>query len=184
MITGFSSVSDQFHFDTEWSKRQLLLKYLFCYLWGKYLCPLNISLIFSKKCHDILVIWVDFCGNFPLFRLIFATRIRFIKADPDPADQNEANNFDNILPFLTFLTDPSADNLGQNSNFTRRIKGFPTSWLHSCFVRVDQSWVRIRLGVDREGVEGAAQGGKGGGRGQGGGRGASQGDLLSVHQPG
>ena len=33
--------------------------------------------------YDILVILVDFCGNFPLFWLIFC--------NPDPADQNETN---------------------------------------------------------------------------------------------
>ena len=45
--------------------------------------------------YDILVILVDFCGNFPWFWLFFATRIRicFIEADPDPylADRNETD---------------------------------------------------------------------------------------------
>ena len=48
----------------------------------------NISLIVL---YDILIILVDFCGNFSRFWLIFAIRIRFIEADPDPADQNETD---------------------------------------------------------------------------------------------
>ena len=62
---------------------------LFCYLWGKYLWPLNTSLIFLKKIYDILMILVDFCGKFPRFWHIFATQIRFhvTELDPDPADQ-------------------------------------------------------------------------------------------------
>ena len=42
-----------------------------------------------KKMCNILMILVDFCGNFPRFWLIFAIRIRFIEADP--ADQNETD---------------------------------------------------------------------------------------------
>ena len=30
-------------------------------LWGKYVCPLDISLIFMKKMHDISMILVYFC---------------------------------------------------------------------------------------------------------------------------
>ena len=46
-----------------------------------------------EKMYDILMILVDFCGNFQWFRRFFATRIRirFIKTDPDPADQNETD---------------------------------------------------------------------------------------------
>ena len=36
------------------------------------------------------MIFVDFCWNFPWCWLIFS-RIRFIEADPDPADQNETD---------------------------------------------------------------------------------------------
>ena len=45
----------------------------------------NISLIALKKLYDILMILVDFCGNFPRFWLIFCY------LDPDPADQNETD---------------------------------------------------------------------------------------------
>ena len=34
---------------------------LFCYFWGKYLCPLNISFIFLKKCMVLGEIVHDFC---------------------------------------------------------------------------------------------------------------------------
>ena len=37
------------------------------------------------------MIWVDFCGNFPWFWLIFFSRIRFNESDPDPTDQNKTN---------------------------------------------------------------------------------------------
>ena len=53
----------------------------------------NISLIVLKKMYDILMILVDFCESFHDFGQFFATqnRIRFIEAEPDPADQNETN---------------------------------------------------------------------------------------------
>ena len=43
--------------------------------------------------YDILIIFVDFCGILHDFGWFFATRIRirFIEADPDPADQNETD---------------------------------------------------------------------------------------------
>ena len=44
-----------------------------------------------EKMYEILMILVDFCGNFHDFGWIFATRIRFIEADPDPVDQNETD---------------------------------------------------------------------------------------------
>ena len=49
----------------------------------------NISLIvLKKKMYDILMIFVEIFHDFGWF---FATRIRFIEADPDPADQNETD---------------------------------------------------------------------------------------------
>ena len=64
---------------------------LFCYSLGKYLCPVNIGLIFLKKIYDIFMILVDFCVNFPQSWLIFAnriwirlTKIKRIQTDPDP----------------------------------------------------------------------------------------------------
>ena len=63
----------------------------FCYLRGKYLFPLNISLIILKELelYDIHMILVDFCGNFLWFWLIFcypdlADQNERIKTDPDP----------------------------------------------------------------------------------------------------
>ena len=40
---------------------------------------------FEEKMYDILMIFVDFCWNFPWFWLIFCY------PDPDPADQNETD---------------------------------------------------------------------------------------------
>ena len=74
----------------------------------------NISLIVLKKMYDILMIFVDFCWNFPWFQAIFCypdpDPDPFIKTDPDPADQNETDpngsgsgsatlHFSNILKF-------------------------------------------------------------------------------------
>ena len=52
----------------------------------------NISLIVLKKMYDILMIFVEIFHDFGRF---FATRIRirFIEADPDPADQNETDPY-------------------------------------------------------------------------------------------
>ena len=49
----------------------------------------NISLIvLKKKKYDIHMIFVEICHDFGWF---FATRIRFIEADLDPADQYETD---------------------------------------------------------------------------------------------
>ena len=57
---------------------------------GSIYMSVNISLIVLKKMYDILIILVDFCGIHD-FGGFYATRIRirFIEADPNPADQNE-----------------------------------------------------------------------------------------------
>ena len=102
--------SDPFHFDTDpdpdptkMKKRPTFFYFnflskiyfskkndFFCYLWGKYLCPLKKTLIFSKNVwysYDFFLC-VEISRDFGWF---FATRIRFFEADldPDPADQNE-----------------------------------------------------------------------------------------------
>ena len=64
-----------FFFFLTFSIKSIFLQKMICYviyiLWGKYLCPLNKSYLFLKKMYDILLVLVDFCGNFPWFWLIF-----------------------------------------------------------------------------------------------------------------
>ena len=49
----------------------------------------NTSLILLKKIYDIfMIIFVEIFHDLAWF---FATRIRLIEADPDPADQNETD---------------------------------------------------------------------------------------------
>ena len=53
---------------------------LFCCLWGKFSCPLNIALIFLKKMYDIIMILVELNVEiFHDFGWYFATRIRLTK---------------------------------------------------------------------------------------------------------
>ena len=56
--------------------------YVFWCLWGKYLCPLNISLIFIILKNNLWYFY-DFGWNFPWFWWIFCY--------PDPADRNETD---------------------------------------------------------------------------------------------
>ena len=44
---------------------------MFGYLWGKYLCPLNKSLIFSKKCMIFLVFFGRFLWKFSMIKAVF-----------------------------------------------------------------------------------------------------------------
>ena len=71
--------------------------------------------------YDILMIQVDFCGNFPWFRLIFCY------PDPDPADQNE--------------TDPNGS--GSILYLTIEIfKKYYLSWTLQTFVEFDLHWIK------------------------------------------
>jgi len=63
--------------------------YLFCHFWAYYLGVLNKSVLYLFKIMFLLIFWwiVDDFG------WLFATRIRFIEADPDPGHQNKTDPY-------------------------------------------------------------------------------------------
>ena len=64
-------------------------------IYGVNLYVVKHNLIVLKKIYDILMILVDFRGKqwkgSMILANFFATRIRFIEADPYPTDQNETD---------------------------------------------------------------------------------------------
>ena len=98
--SGSCSESDlksrKYQFKKKFYKKNISPKKIICFvIYGvNYLCPLNISLIFLKKKFDILMILVDFCGNFPWFWLIFCY------PDPDETDPDPQHWFPDKCRFL------------------------------------------------------------------------------------
>ena len=68
------------------------------YLWGKYLCPLNINLIFLKKFLWFWLVFVEISHDFVWF-------FCYPNPFPDPADQNEPTRIRNTgkLFFIRFI---------------------------------------------------------------------------------